>query len=76
LHSVEDLCRVAFSRVGLNWQDHVEVNEAFYRAEESVPLVGCADKIQRETGWRSETSFEAMVHHLVDADLVRLKGAA
>jgi GDPmannose 4,6-dehydratase len=76
LHSVEDLCRVAFSRVGLNWQDHVEVSEAFYRTEESVPLLGCADKIRQQTGWDSATKFEDMVFHLVDADVARLKSKA
>lgn len=72
LHSVADLCQLAFARVGLDWRDHVEVNPAFYRADEPVPLVGCADKITRETGWRPQTSFEDMVFRMVDADLARL----
>lgn len=75
LHSVEDVCLLAFSRVGLNWRDHVEVNKAFYRAEEAVPLVGCADKIAKETGWQARTSFEEMIYRMVDADVSRLRVA-
>jgi GDPmannose 4,6-dehydratase len=76
LHSVAELCELAFSRVGLNWKDHVEVNEAFYRPDEAVPLVGDANKIRTETGWRSETSFEQMVFGMVDADVARLQAKA
>lgn len=72
LHRVSDLCQLAFSRVGLDWRDHVEINEAFYRGEEAVPLVGCSDKITRETGWRAKTSFEQMVFRMVDADVARI----
>lgn len=75
LHSVAELCHLAFSRLGLNWQDHVEINEAFYRVEEAVPLVGCADKIEREAGWRPETTFEQMIFQMVDADMARLKAS-
>jgi len=76
LHSVADLCQLAFSRVGLDWHDHVELNEAFFRAEEAVALVGCSDKITRDTGWRAETSFEEMVFCMVDADVARLRASA
>lgn len=73
LQSVEELCEVAFSHVGLDWRKHVEVNTDFYRDEEAVPLTGCSAKIQRELGWRPETTFVEMVHRMVDADKALLK---
>jgi GDPmannose 4,6-dehydratase len=73
LHSVADICEAAFSHLGLQWRDHIETSEAFYRGEEEIPLVGCAAKIEREVGWRPVTTFEEMVHRMVDADLARLK---
>lgn len=73
LHSVADICSVAFSHLGLEWRDHVETSDTFYRGEEQVPLVGCAAKIEREVGWRPQTSFEEMVRKMADADLARLK---
>ena len=73
LHSVADLCSLAFSHVGLEWRDHVETNTAFYRNEEEIPLVGCTAKIEREIGWRPVTTFRQMVCKMVDADVARLK---
>lgn len=35
-HSVKDLVACAFSYVGLNWQDYVSVDPAFYRPDEPV----------------------------------------
>jgi GDPmannose 4,6-dehydratase len=72
LHSVKDLCKLAFSRVGLDWQDHVEVNDAFYRPDERIALIGCTDKIRAHTGWYAQTTFEEMVSAMVDADVARL----
>ena len=76
LHSVKDFCSLAFSRVGLHWQDFVEVNEAFYRPDEKIPLVGCADKIRAQTGWHPTTTFAETVFSMVDADVARLSTTA
>lgn len=73
LHSVKDLCSLAFSRVGLDWRDHVEQNQAFHRPDESASLVGCSDKIKRCTSWRPQTTFEQMIGIMVDADVARLR---
>jgi GDPmannose 4,6-dehydratase len=73
LHSVADICAVAFSHLGLEWRDHVETSDTFYRDEEEIPLVGCAAKIEREVGWRLVTTFEEMVRQMVDADVARLE---
>jgi GDPmannose 4,6-dehydratase len=75
LHSVADLCEAAFSHVGLDWKAHVETNPAFYRTEEGIPLCGCAEKIEREVGWRPQTDFAEMVRRMVDADLSRVSAA-
>lgn len=71
LHSVGELCEVAFSHVGLDWRKHVVVNPMFNRLENEVPLVGCSDKIREQAGWELRTSFEEMIHRMVQADLRR-----
>lgn len=76
LHSVRDICQVAFSHLGLDWSDHVRVNPAYGRIETQVPLLGCSDKIHRETGWQPVTSFETMIRLMVDADLERVSHMA
>src|ERR1700682_1808136 len=39
-HSVKDLLAEAFSYVGLDWQDHVEIDSMYYRPTEVDLLVG------------------------------------
>jgi GDPmannose 4,6-dehydratase len=70
--SVKELVECAFSCVGLNWQDYVSVDPAFYRPDEPVQLVGCIDKIKTQLGWQPQHSFDQMVELMVDYDLKKL----
>ncbi|HEU5424584.1 MAG TPA: GDP-mannose 4,6-dehydratase [Nitrolancea sp.] len=73
-HTVERLCELAFGALGLDWRDYVEVDPRFMRPAEVDLLVGDASKARAVLGWKPETSFEAMIELMVDADLRMLKG--
>jgi GDPmannose 4,6-dehydratase len=75
-HSVRDLCEAAFSHVGLDWAEHVFVDERFLRPAEVDLLVGDASKARVELGWEPTVSFAELVAMMVDADieLVRHSG--
>jgi GDPmannose 4,6-dehydratase len=73
-HSVRDFCRVAFGHAGLNWEDHVVVDEQFMRPAEVDLLVGDSTKAQQHLGWKPQTTFEELVTMMVDADLDLLQG--
>jgi GDPmannose 4,6-dehydratase len=73
-HSVRELCTVAFDRVGLNWEDHVEIDEQFFRPAEVDLLIGNPAKAERVLGWKPEVGFEDLVRMMVDADLAALAG--
>ncbi|MEH1907519.1 GDP-mannose 4,6-dehydratase [Nostoc sp.] len=68
-HSVREVVECSFNCVGLNWQDYVSVDPAFYRPDEPVQLIGSIDKIKTELGWQPQHSFEQMVELMVDYDL-------
>jgi len=72
-HSVRELVECAFNCVGLNWQDYVSVDPAFYRPDEPVQLVGCIDKIKTQLHWKPQYSFEQLVEIMVDRDLKELR---
>ena len=72
-HSVRELVECAFNSVGLNWQDYVTVDPAFYRPDEPVQLVGAVDKIKTELGWQPEYNFTQLVELMVDYDLKKLR---
>jgi GDPmannose 4,6-dehydratase len=71
-HSVKEVVECAFGCVGLDWQDYVSVDPAFYRPDESVQLIGAIDKIRAETGWQPQYSFQQLVELMVDHDLKEL----
>src|SRR4051812_20408011 len=73
-HSVRELCEVAFSRAGLNWEDHVVTDERFMRPAEVDLLVGDASKAQKILGWKPRVTFEELIAMMVDADLELLSG--
>jgi len=73
-HSVREFCEVAFGHAGLNWEDHVVIDEAFFRPAEVDLLVGDAAKAEELLGWKPETSFENLVTMMVDADIDLLTG--
>ena len=73
-HSVRELAQCAFSRVGLEWEDHVRVDESLVRGKaELYDLTGDASKAREELGWAPTIDFEGLVHLLVDADVERLR---
>jgi GDPmannose 4,6-dehydratase len=74
-HSVREFCEVAFARVGRNWEDHVVVDERFFRPAEVDLLVGDAAKARSVLGWKPQTSFEQLVHMMVDADVAAIEAA-
>ena len=73
-HSVREFCEVAFGHAGLNWEEHVVVDETFFRPAEVDLLVGDATKADEMLGWKPETSFESLVTMMVDADIDLLTG--
>ncbi len=74
-HSVREFCELTFSRLGLDWQDYVVVDEAFLRPAEVDLLVGDSSKAAEHLGWKPRTGFADLVAMMVDADLALLEGA-
>ncbi|HWC38221.1 MAG TPA: GDP-mannose 4,6-dehydratase [Acidimicrobiales bacterium] len=68
-HSVRDLCEAAFGHVGLDWRQHVVVDERFLRPAEVDVLVGDASRAKAVLGWVPEVDFGGLVAMMVDADL-------
>lgn len=68
-HSVRDLLIEAFSYVGLDWQKHIDIDSRYYRPAEVDLLLGDASKAKNKLGWEPKTSFEDLIHLMVDADI-------
>ena len=73
-HSVREFCEVAFGHLGLSYEDHVEVDEKFFRPAEVDLLVGDYSKASSKLQWAPKTTFEQLVTMMVDADMALLEG--
>lgn len=73
-HSVRKFCQIAFGHVGLDYEDFVVIDEAFYRPAEVDLLIGDPAKAKDKLGWTPTVGFEDLVTMMVDADLALLEG--
>jgi GDPmannose 4,6-dehydratase len=72
-HSVRQLCEVAFSLVGLNWEDHVIIDDSLLRPAEVDLLVGNAEKAERVLGWKRTVDFYGLIEMMMAADMKLLQ---
>lgn len=70
--TVREMCRIAFSHVGLNPEDHLVIDPKFLRPAEVDILLGNPAKAKARLGWEAQTSLETLITMMVDADLRRV----
>ncbi len=73
MHTVREMCEIAFGHVGLDMSDHVVVDERFYRPAEVQELLGDCTKAKKKLGWEPEVSFKSLIEMMVDADMERVR---
>lgn len=71
--TVRDMCKIAFDHLGLTYEDHVVIDQKFFRPAEVDVLLGNPAKAKAKLGWAPRTSLEQLITMMVDADMRRLK---
>jgi GDPmannose 4,6-dehydratase len=69
MHSVRELCELAFGLVGLDYQVHVRMDERYFRPTEVDQLLGDAAKAKVTLGWSPTTGFHDLVALMLANDL-------
>jgi len=67
--TVRDFASAAFARAGLNWRDHVEVDQKYMRPTEVDALIGDPSKVERDLNWKAKTHWKELAELMVDADI-------
>ncbi len=77
LNSVEDVVRIAFETVGLDWKQFVKQDPRFMRPAEPQRLIGNPAKAERQLGWKRTRTFWQLIAEMTLSDLenLRPKGA-
>ncbi|MFZ1294634.1 MAG: GDP-mannose 4,6-dehydratase, partial [Pseudomonadales bacterium] len=73
LHTLRDLCELAYRHVGLNWRDHVVTNAQLARPLETVCTVADPARAHASLGWSPALGFDEMVQDMVNAQIRRLR---
>lgn len=68
-HSVREFAELAFSYVGLDYNDHVVVDPKFYRPAETDILLGNAKKAEKVLKWRPKYTYKQLVEEMIESDL-------
>ncbi|MCK9386367.1 MAG: GDP-mannose 4,6-dehydratase [Nevskia sp.] len=70
--TVRDMCRIAFERVGLDYENYVKIDPRYYRPAEVEVLLGNPAKAKSRLAWSAKTSLKELIEMMVDADLARV----
>ena len=65
-HSVRDLCDYVFTKLDLNYEDYVKLDEKILRPEELNNLKGDSNKLKELTGWSPTYTFETMLDEMIE----------
>jgi GDPmannose 4,6-dehydratase len=65
-HSVKDLCEYTFSKLDLDYNKFIEVDEKHFRPEELKDLKGDYSKIRNTLGWKPKYTFESMIDEMIN----------
>ena len=68
-HSVREFVELAFAELGLDPDQHVRVDPAYFRPAEVDILQGDASKARAALGWQPEVRFPELVKMMIHADL-------
>ena len=68
-HSVKEFAEKAFSHVGLNYKDHIIIDQKLMRPAEVDTLLSNYSKAKKNLKWKPKTSFKDLVQAMVETDL-------
>jgi GDPmannose 4,6-dehydratase len=76
LHTLEELCEVAYRYAGTDWRMSVVSDPELMRPLESGQPLADFSKARKQLGWKPTVNFEEMVKKMVAAQMLRLKNLA
>jgi len=68
-HSVEEFAKKAFGHVGLNYKDHIVIDQKLMRPAEVDTLLADNSKTLKDLKWKPKISFDELVTSMVEHDL-------
>ena len=70
-HTIQEFVERAFGYVGLNWENHVVINDKYKRPVDVNYLKGDYSKSRELLGWKPKTTFGELADLMIKEDLAR-----
>ena len=68
-HSVDEFAKKAFGHVGLNYKDHIVIDQKLMRPAEVDTLLADSSKAKKILNWKPKVTFDDLVIDMVESDL-------
>jgi GDPmannose 4,6-dehydratase len=68
-HSVREFVEIAFGMLDLDYRDHVEIDERYFRPAEVDILQGDPSKARQVLGWEPSVGFEDLIRMMIESDI-------
>ena len=68
-YSVEQFAQKAFSHVGLNYKDHIQIDAQLKRPSEVDSLLADFSRAKKLLKWEPKVSFDNLVKDMVESDI-------
>jgi GDPmannose 4,6-dehydratase len=68
-HSVREFTEKVFSKLGLDYQQHVLIDPRYFRPTEVDTLQGDSSKARKALGWRPRVTFDQLIDMMIAGDL-------
>jgi GDPmannose 4,6-dehydratase len=70
-HTLEDFVRHVFLVLGLQWQEHVDIDTSLFRPSDILNSAGNPSKAYESLGWKAEATFTQLIEKLISHELAR-----
>lgn len=70
--TIRELCEIAFSSVGLNFENHVKIDPRFVRPIETEATRADISKAKQVLDWEPKTSFPELIKKMIEAQIQKL----
>lgn len=67
--SVREFCQKAFTRLNMNYENYVIVDEKYYRPSEVDQLLGDSTKATQKLRWEPKIDINQLIDMMVDSDI-------
>lgn len=72
-YSLKDFVSLAFSAVGLDWEEHVEVDRTLFRPTDIISVKADPGKARVKLGWVAKYKMSDVIHNMVEYELASYK---